>query len=133
MNKVNSTQQRALPLSDKQQSAQFNNQYANALAAGDPRYQMKELDRPGMSRGAGQMNQAGIRASQAVADGIANAYSTQLANQQYNAGLQLQNQQQAEQYGQALAGLQSQASYANQMAAMQRQNALIGLMGNFLR
>ena len=133
MSTVKSNQPYPQGFTPKQMGAQFNNDYANAMASGDPRYQMKQLDRPGMSRGAGQMNQAGIKASQDVADGIAQAYGNQLQSQQYNANLGLQNQAQAEQFGQALQGLQSQASYANQMAAMQRQNALYGLIGNLIK
>jgi hypothetical protein len=108
---------------------QFNADYANALAASDPRYQMKELDRGGMSRGAGQMNQAGIRGSQQLADGIAAAYSRQLSNQAYNAD----PSNSREMFGQALGGLQQQNNYANQMAALQRQGALFGLIGNLIR
>lgn len=133
MNTVNINQPYPQGLTPQQMTRQFNKDYAEAIAAGDPRYQMKQLDRPGMSRGAAQMNQAGIKASHDVADGIAQAYSNQLQSQQYNANLGLQNQAQAEQFGQALQGLQSQASYANQMASMQRQNALYGLIGNLIR
>ena len=133
MNQVNINQPYPQGFTPKQMGAQFNNDYANALASGDSRYQMKQLDRPGMSRGAAQMNQAGIKASQDVAYGIAQAYGNQLQSQQSNANLGLQNQAQAEQFGQALQGLQSQADYSNQMAAMQRQNALLGLIGNLIR
>jgi hypothetical protein len=133
MNNVTSYQQQPKGLTQKQITAKFNSDQAQALAMGDPRYQMKELDRGGLSRGGAQMNQAGINASQAVADGIAAAYSNQLQNQQYNANLGLQNQATSEQYGQALGALQSQANYANQMAALQRQGALYGLIGNLIR
>jgi len=133
MNNVTSYQQQPKGFTPKQMTAAFNNDQAKALAMGDPRYQMKELDRGGMSRGGAQMNQAGINASQAVADGIAAAYSNQLQNQQYNANLGLQNQANSEQYGQALGALQAQTNYANQMAALQRQGALFGLIGNLIK
>ena len=133
MNNVTSYQQQPKGLTQKQITAKFNRDQAQALAMGDPRYQMKELDRGGLSRGGAQMNQAGINASQAVSDGIAAAYANQLQNQQYNANLGLQNQATSEQYGQALGALQSQANYANQMAALQRQGALYGLIGNLIR
>lgn len=116
-------------LTEGQTRRQFNKDYATAVAQGDPRYQMKQLDRPGVSRGAGQMNQAGINAAQDVADGIARAYSNQLDARVANANLDLNSARQAEGFGQALQGLQSQASYANQMTALQRQNALMGLIG----
>ena len=133
MNNVASYQQQPKGFTPRQMTAAFNNDQAKALSMGDPRYQMKELDRGGMSRGGAQMNQAGINASQAVSDGIAAAYSNQLQNQQYNANLGLQNQANSEQYGQALGALQAQANYANQMAALQRQGALFGLIGNLIR
>lgn len=104
------------------------NDLAMAYAMGDPRMNAKELDRAGMSRGAGQMNQAGINAAQKMASGIADAYGNQLQSQAANANAQLQMDQNRGQYGQALGGLQQQNAYANQMAALQRQGALMGLM-----
>lgn len=133
MSTVNVNQAYPQGFTQKQLGAQFNNDYASAVAAGDPRYQMKQLDRPGMSRGGAQMNQAGIKASQEVADGIARAYQNNLSGQQFNANLDLANQGRAEGFSQALQGLQSQNNYANQMAGMQRQNALFGLIGNLMR
>lgn len=128
MNNVQLYQQSQEGIPDSQRQAAFNNNYARALAAGDPRYQLKDLDRAGMSRGKGAYNQAGIRASQAMSDGIADAYSQDLQARQFNANLTSGDQE----YGLALARLQQQNRYADQMAALQRQNALIGLMGSFL-
>jgi hypothetical protein len=137
---VNSVQlESQLPtgLSAQQMRAQMNNQYAQALAAGDPRYQMKQLDRPGLSRGRAQMNQAGINAAQQVSEGIAQAYSQDLQNRQYNANLSLGAQSARESQAQALGGLQQQNNYANQMAALQRQqmgmNLVSSLLGGLLK
>jgi hypothetical protein len=124
---LNQQSRQGIPAATVQQ--RFNTDYANALASADPRYQLKEMDRPGMSRGAGQANQAGIKSSQALADGVAQAYGNQLANQSYNAD----PSNSAEMFGQALGGLQQQANYSNQMAALQRQGALYGLIGNLIR
>jgi len=129
LNNVQLYQQTPKGIPDNQRQAAFNNNYARALAAGDPRYQLKEIDRAGMSRGQGAYNQAGIQASQAMADGIANAYSQDLQTRQYNANISSGDQE----YGMALARLQQQNRYADQMAALQRQNALVGLMGSFLQ
>lgn len=90
---------------------------------------MKRYDRPGLSRGGMQRNQAGIDAAQKMAEGVADAYSQDLQTQAYNSQIALQGQQGQEQFGQALAGLQQQNRYANQMAAMQRQGAMLGLLG----
>jgi hypothetical protein len=110
-------------------NAQFNNAYANALAAGDPRYTVKDYDRGGISRGGAQQNQAGIDAAANLADGIAQAYAQNQQNAQYNANTMLQGQQLQEQNAQALAGFNSQQAYADQMHKLQNQNALAGMLG----
>ncbi len=107
-------------------------QAADAYAKGDPRYQMKKLDRAGFSRGGAQRNQAGIAAAQEMASGIADAYNAQLQSQQERALANLEAQRQQEQYAQSLGSLQQQASYADQTAALQRQQAVLGLAGNLL-
>lgn len=114
-------------------NAALNNRLAVAMAMGDPRMAVKQYDRAGISRGGAQWNQAGIDAAQRLADGVADAYSNQIQNQAYNAGLQLQGQQAQEQTAQALGGLQQQRSYAQQMAALQRQQTMLGLAGGLLR
>lgn len=115
-----------------QQQAAFNQQMAQALAMGDPRFQMKSLDRAGFSRGGAQRNQAGINAAQAMADGIAAAYQQQMDDSQYNANLLLQGQQRQADQAQALAGLQQQDAYAQQMAQLQRQQAAMNFAGSLL-
>lgn len=133
MNQVQTTRPVTQGLLPEEMQAQFNSQYANAVALGDPRFQLKQLDRPGLSRGAGQNYQAGITASQAMADGIANAYSQQLQNRQYNANTQLQAENQQEQNAQQLAGFQAQQRYAEQMARMQMMGSMFGLLGGLLK
>lgn len=129
MNSVSIDSQR-LPrgLTDRQQSGAFNNAMATALAAGDPRYQMKQFDRAGFSRGAAQANQAGIKGAQDMAEGMADAYRQSIDDAQYNAMAGLGSQVSREQFGQALGGLQEQNNYAQQMAALQRMNLLQGLL-----
>jgi hypothetical protein len=121
---INTTPPAGIP--QQRMQAQFNNQMAQALAAGDPRFAAKQYDRPGFSRGAGQWNQAGIDAAKGLADGIAQAYSGNLQNQQYNALSGLQGSQAQEAQAQALGALQQQNNYANKMAALQLQNQLLG-------
>jgi uncharacterized protein YbjQ (UPF0145 family) len=110
-------------------SAQFSNEMAAALASGDPRYQAKQLDRAGFSRGGAQFNQAGIQGAQDLANGIASAYQNAMQQANTDAMNALQRQTGQEQYAQALGGLQQQNAYANQMAQLQRQQALLGLLG----
>lgn len=108
-------------------------QMANALAMGDPRMNAKQYDRPGFSRGKAQWNQAGIDGAQKMADGIAEAYNSQLQSQQQRSTANLQSQQQQEQYAQQLGALQQQNNYANQMAALQRQGSMMNLLTGLLR
>jgi hypothetical protein len=105
---------------------------ARAYASADPRFNMKQYDRAGVSRGRGQKAQAGIKAAQNFSQGIASVYDDQLQRQAQNANAMLGLQQGQEQYAQALGGLQSQAAYADQMAALQRQGILYGLLGDVL-
>jgi hypothetical protein len=130
MNQVSIDNQR-LPTgyTPRQQSGAFNNSMAQAMAAGDPRYQMKQYDRAGFSRGGAQANQAGIKGAQDMANGIAAAYQGQIDDQQYNAMTDLNSQVSQERFGQALGGLQQQNAYADQMAMLQQMGALFGLLG----
>jgi hypothetical protein len=102
---------------------------ARAQASADPRFNMKKYDRAGVSRGRGQSAQAGITAAESFSQGIADVYDNQLKQQAANADAMMQLQQGQEQYAQALGGLQAQANYADQLASLQRQNILYGLLG----
>jgi hypothetical protein len=132
MNQVQTQTPRPTALSAQQMQAAMNNNYANALASGDPRYTAKQYDRPGMSRGAGQWNQAGIDAAKNISEGVANAYSQDLQNSQYNANVRLQGQQAQESQAQALGALNQQNSYANQMAQLQRQQTAMNFASSLL-
>lgn len=118
-------------------ASQLNNQLATAYAYGDPRFTVKQYDRPGMSRGAGQWNQAGIDSASNVVKGVSDAYSQNIQTNAYNANVGLQGQQNQEQFAQALGALQQQNAYAAQMAALQQQQAVMGmysgLLGGLLR
>lgn len=104
-----------------------------AYASGDPRMAAKQYDRPGMSRGGAQWNQAGIDSAQRMSTGIAEAYSQNLQDQAYKSRALMQGQQGQEQSAQALAGLQQQSNYAEQMAALQRQQMMTGLLGGLFQ
>jgi hypothetical protein len=116
-------------ISPQNRNAQFNNAYAQALAAGDPLYTVKEYDRGGISRGGAQANQAGIDAAANLADGIAKAYSQDAANADFNANTTLQSQQQRESMAQNLGAFNSQQAYADQMNRLQNQQAFAGMLG----
>jgi hypothetical protein len=128
VNRVQLTQTPPTGFTDAMKAGKFNNTMAQALASGDPRYQMKRYDRAGFSRGGAQANQAGIQGAQDMSQGIANAYRQSMDDEAYNANLALQGQVGQEQFGQALGGLQQQQAYAQQMALLQRQQAVMGLL-----
>ena len=113
-------------------NANFNNNYAQAIAMGDPRLQMKQMDRGGISRGAGQMSAAGMQGAQKMADGIAQAYSTKQQAQDYNNAFAMQNQQSDATQQLALQGLLQQQQYNNQAAAQQRQNSAMNFATSIL-
>lgn len=137
MNQVQINDKLPTGLTAAQLQKDLNSRYSRALSMGDPRFNMKQLDRGGLSRGAAQRNQAGIDAAQNVANGVAEAYGNDLTNRAYNSSLLLQGQTGLEQQAQALGGLQQQNNYANQMAGLQRQqmgmNLFSSLLGGLLR
>lgn len=100
--------------------ALFNNQYAQAMVEGDPRFQMKQTDRGGISRGAGSFTQGSIQGAQKLAEGVADAYKQRTAMNQYNANQAFQVQQSNDLQAQALAALRQQQQL--QEAAMRQQN-----------
>jgi hypothetical protein len=129
VNQVQLTRPITQGINQQNRNAQFNNAYAQALAAGDPRYTVKEYDRGGISRGGAQMNQAGIDAAANLADGIAKAYSQDAGNAEFNANTTLKSQQQREAMAQNLGAFNSQQAYADQMNRLQNQQAFAGMLG----
>jgi hypothetical protein len=132
MNRVQLTQPPPGGLNDSMREGKFQNNMAQALASGDPRYQMKRYDRAGFSRGGAQANQAGIQGAQDMSQGIASAYRQSMDDEAYNANLALQYQTGQERFAQGLGGLQQQQAYARQMALLQRQQAVLGLLGGLM-
>ena len=112
--------------------ASFNNMHARAMAEGDPRQAVKQYDRAGLSRGAGLWNQAGIDAANKMAPGVADAYNTALQQSAANESTQMQGQAQREQQANALGALQENDAYAQQLAALQRQQSSNNLVTSVL-
>jgi hypothetical protein len=128
MNRVNIAQAPLPGYGSQYTPDPFNATFAKAQAAGDIRANLKNFDRAGMSRGAGQRQQAGIQAASSLADGIADAYTQQAQDATASATAGLAAEQGQEQFAQALGALQQQNAYANAMAALQRSGALMGLL-----
>jgi hypothetical protein len=137
MNNVTLGQSPIPGIPDQSRRSVFSNNYAKALASGDPRFNVKQYDRGGVSRGGGQWQQAGVDAAQKMANGIADAYSQDTQTAAYNANNQLAGQQAQEQYALQLGALQQQSAYQQAMAALQgRQQSLnfaSSLLGGLLK
>jgi hypothetical protein len=99
----------------------FNQNMAQGKAAGDQRWQEKQLDRAGLSRGGAQKQQAAIQGADATAKGIAQAYGQQTQDDSNIAGMAMQSQADQERMAQALAALQ-----------FQQQNQYLGLLSGLL-
>ena len=109
-----------------------NNALARAQAMADPRFNMKEYDRAGISRGRGTMAAAGIKAAQALAEGVAGAYQRPLQDAAQDAKDRTTAETQRETFGQGITALQQQHDYANALAALQRQQNAMNFQGNLL-
>jgi len=105
---------------------------ANAITAGDPRIQVKQMDRGGMSRGAGQYSAAGMQGAAKMAAGIASAYGQKQQAQDYNTAATQQTGQMDATQQQALGALAQQQQYNTQMAALQRQNSAMNFASSVL-
>ena len=131
-NTVNTTALLPAALAERDIQANFNNMHARAMAEGDPRQAVKQYDRAGLSRGAGLWNQAGIDAASKMAPGVASAYTDRLAHDAANETMQMRGQAQREQQAQALGALQENDAYAQQLAALQRQQSSNNLVTSVL-
>ena len=131
-NNVNTTALLPAALAERDIQANFNNMHARAMAEGDPRQAVKQYDRAGLSRGAGLWNQAGIDAANKMAPGVASAYADRLAHDAANETMQMRGQAQREQQAQALGALQENDAYAQQLAALQRQQSSNNLVTSVL-
>lgn len=117
--------------------AQFNATLANALSLGDKRYNLKKLDRKGISRSKGSKYQAEVTGANDAANAVADAYTQRLGNLAYGANADLESKAQREQHAQQLWNMQSSNANADALAALQRQQAMMnfatGMLGGLLR
>ena len=88
--------------------ALFNQNMAQAQSAGDQRFNLKQYDRAGMSRGGAQQAQAGITGANALAQGIAQAYGQQTTDDANVADMAMGSEVEQEKLSQALAKLNAQ-------------------------
>jgi len=123
-------------LSDSTRDSVMSNQYAQALALGDPRGHLKQMDRPGVSRGAGTQYQAGINAAADMAEGMQKAYTQDLQSRSQQGQDQLDAQSADADYAQQQTGLASNNHYADMMNRLGQQQMIMnfasGLLGDLL-
>lgn len=103
----------------------FNQNMAQAQAAGDERFQMKQLDRAGMSRGGAQRQQANAQGANAIANGIAQAYGQLTQDDAGIAGMSMESQGDQERAAQAFAKINAQD-------AQRRNSMFVGLLQGLL-
>lgn len=132
MNTVNLAASPITGIRESLMRGQQNARTATAQGAADTRFNMKKLDRKGLSRSRGSKAQAEITGAQAAASQLADSDAQQLQNSVYNADAALRDQAQREQYAQQLWGMQSNAYNADALAAIQRQNMLLNFAGGAL-
>jgi chorismate synthase len=116
----------------QQTRAAFNQAMAKAHSDADMRYNMKPLDKAGMSRGGAQQYMAGIASAKNLADGVSQAYAAPVNDAVSNANLGLADKAAAEGLGLGISQIAQQNQYANALAALQRQQAAYGFQNNIL-
>lgn len=120
----------ALGFTNRQTNASVNQAYADAYASSDPRMTVKQYDRPGVSRGAGQYSYAAAQGAANFADNAAKAQAIGTSDAYANAGMALDEQARNQDFGMALAGLQEQQSQNSYMNQMRQQQRMIDFGGN---
>jgi hypothetical protein len=132
MNNVNLYQSPnpALGYTPQQTNAEANYHQAMAHAASDPRYNAKQYDRPGVSRGKGQYAYGAAQGAQGYAQNMANAEQVRMGDAYANANMQLGEQGRQQEFGMALAGLQEQQAQQDAMFQMGQQSRAMDFAGN---
>jgi hypothetical protein len=135
-NRVNLTRpQNPNQLTDRQQSADYNYNQAQAYAQGDPRYAAKQSQRGGLSSSKGTASMGAYQAAGSYAQNMAAAEAGRMRDAYFNANLALDDASQRSQFGLALGGLQENAAqreYMNQLRSQQNaMNFMGGMMSSF--
>lgn len=109
----------------RQTAAASNNFQAQAHAAADPRFAMKEFDRAGFSRGAGQASYGAAKAAGQYADLMNQSSNVGMQDYYYNANQALDSQIRGQQFGLALAGLNEDVAQSKFDASMSMMNSMM--------
>jgi hypothetical protein len=116
-----------------------NNSLARGYQAGDSRYNIKQTDRAGLSRGKGAQYIANQGGAQAIAEANSQAFKSRMDDQKANAGMRSAYEQQMEQERQNQMMNQHTMDqsdwarrFAQQQAAFQAVNSMSGQRGWWL-
>ena len=132
MNQVNLYQQPSpsLGYTPRQTNAEANYHQARAHAMADPRFNAKQFDRPGSSRGKGQYAYGAAQAATAYADSLSQGEAARMQDAYSNAGLRLNDQARQQDFGLALSGLQEQDAQQAAMFNLGQQGRALDFAGN---
>lgn len=113
--------------------ASVNNTLARGQQAGDQRYQVKQMDRAGMSRGKGQQSAAQIQSAKEMASAANQAAETRSQDQLTNEKMRADYEKAREQEALAIAGAQFGMNFAGMQAQLAQQRAAADLMFSLMR
>jgi hypothetical protein len=132
MNNVNlyQTPNPALGFTQRQTDAESNYHQAMAHASADPRFNARQYDRPGVSRGKGQYAYGAAQGAQNYAQNMSAAEQARIGDAYTNAGMQLGEQGRQQDFGMALAGLREQQAQQDAMFQLGRQGRAMDFAGN---
>lgn len=132
MNQVNlyQTPNPALGFTPRQTDAEANYYQAMAHASSDPRFNAKQYDRPGSSRGRGQYAYGASRGAMDYAENMARGEAARMGDAYANANLSLGEQARQQDFGMALAGLQEQQAQNAAMHRLGQQSRAMDFTGN---
>jgi hypothetical protein len=113
--------------------ASVNNTLARGQQAGDQRYQVKQMDRAGVSRGKGQQTAAQIQSAKEMASSANQAAETRAQDQMSNEKMRADYEKAREQEALAIAGAQFGMNFAGMQARLAQQRAAAELMFSMMR
>lgn len=113
--------------------ASVNNTLARGQQAGDERYQIKQMDRAGMSRGKGQKTAAQIQSAKEMGAAANEAAETRAGDQLNNAKMRADYEKARESEALAIAGAQFGINFAGMQAQLAQQAQAANLMFSLMR
>ncbi len=110
-----------------------NNTLAAGMQAGDKRYQVKQMDRAGVSRGKGQQAAASVQSAKEMAAAANQAAETRAQDQKTNSQMRADYEKARESEALAIAGAQFGINYGQMQAQLAMQQSAMNLMQSLMR